>query len=92
MELVRDVQNQKYQHVESVCQSHLDFDFSPVHGNPATFPAKDLANQIKHWDVYAAEMENQGRSHGVFLNPLAAEWFSGQMLSFVVCFKSKKIK
>ena len=65
------------------------FCFSPVHGNPAALPAKDLANQIKHWDMYVAEMEKQGKPHGVFLNPLAAEWFSGQMLSFVVCVKSK---
>ena len=39
--------------------------------------AKDLANQIRHWDVYVKEIANCNAVPGSFLNPLAAEWFSG---------------
>ena len=43
--------------------------------------AQDLANQVRHWDVYTAKMGEHGLAPGSCLNPLTAEWFSGQQLS-----------
>ena len=39
--------------------------------------AQDLSNQIRHWDVYTKAVREAGKEPGQFLNPLAAEWFSG---------------
>ena len=47
---------------------------------------KDLANQIRHWDVYLKEIAQRKASPGSFLNPLAAEWFSGPGLNCKVNF------
>lgn len=42
---------------------------------------QDLANQIKHWEVYTAEVAKRGIPLGSCLNPEIAEWFSGSHLS-----------
>ena len=39
--------------------------------------SKDLANQIRHWDVYLKEVAQCKALPGSFLSPAAAEWFSG---------------
>ena len=40
---------------------------------------QDLANQIRHWDVYNKEVKQHASSTGpgLYLNPSVAEWFSG---------------
>lgn len=40
---------------------------------------QDLANQIRHWDGYTSAVKAEGRAFGEFLNPSAAEWFSGKL-------------
>ena len=44
--------------------------------------AQDLANQIRHWDVYVKEVQKHATltGPGMFLSPSAAEWFSGAAL------------
>ena len=46
---------------------------------------KDLANQIRHWEVYTKEVEKVGGTVGKYLSPSAAEWFSGGSARFL-CF------
>ena len=41
--------------------------------------SEDLANQLKHWDVYKSHVEAAHLKRGQFLCPEAAEWFSGQL-------------
>ena len=46
----------------------------------ALWPAQDLPNQVRHWDVYTEKIGEHGVAPGSYLNPLTAEWFSGQQL------------
>lgn len=74
--------NPKFPLEESLPLSQICFRFmsqcwaDSTSGGVILFP-KDLANQIRHWSVYVAQMEKKGAPLGSYLNPLAAEWFSG---------------
>ena len=54
---------------------HIFLNFSSAHCHCSC--DEDLANQVRHWETYVAEIRKNNVSPGCFLHPSAAEWFSG---------------
>ena len=54
--------------------------------------AQDLANQIRHWDVYMKEVQEHAHGPGMYLSPSAAEWFSGAALQVYMHFEVKLVQ